>query len=270
MCTEEKILYNLISGLHTSISTHLSRFYKYTITQNAWADLRDSPFHFNESEYKHRVLDHPVRIKNMMFLYRLLAKAVVKAAPQIHSNFSIQSEDFNQDMESKRLLDELMSQLQGYDLSPEEKESLKFFTPGNPLVKQYQKYIHNISDIMNCVQCQKCRLFGKMQTYGVGTALKILLGYPTPYKRNQMVALLNVFNKLSMSVNTYYEHRKEVIPLGYEAVNRFYLDLYKVVAGFFVILYVWIKYKVSYMDQQWEKEEQEDKGQEKEKEKKQK
>lgn len=63
-----------------------------------------------------------------------------------------------------------------------------------------------------------------------------------------MVALLNVFNKLSMSVNTYYEHRKEVIPLGYETVNRFYLDLYKVVAGFFVILYVWIKYKVSYMN----------------------
>jgi len=23
-----------------------------------------------------------------------------------------------------------------------------------------------------------------MQTYGIGTALKILLGYPTPYKRN--------------------------------------------------------------------------------------
>ena len=46
-----------------------------------------------------------------------------------------------------------------------------------------------------------------MQTYGIGTALKILLGYPTPYKRNEIVALFNVFNKISMSVNTYYEHR---------------------------------------------------------------
>jgi ERO1-like protein alpha len=30
LCNDEKILYNLISGLHTSISTHLSRFYKQT------------------------------------------------------------------------------------------------------------------------------------------------------------------------------------------------------------------------------------------------
>jgi hypothetical protein len=29
-----------------------------------------------------------------------------------------------------------------------------------------------------------------MQTYGVGTALKILLGYPTPYKRNEIVAFV--------------------------------------------------------------------------------
>ena len=40
MCNEEKILYNIISGLHTSISTHLSRFYKHSNEQNAWADLR--------------------------------------------------------------------------------------------------------------------------------------------------------------------------------------------------------------------------------------
>jgi hypothetical protein len=48
-----------------------------------------------------------------------------------------------------------------------------------------------------------------MQTYGVGTALKILLGYPTPYKRNEIVALFNVFNKITMSVDAYYNHRKD-------------------------------------------------------------
>ena len=30
LCAEEQVLFNLISGLHTSISTHLSRFYKHT------------------------------------------------------------------------------------------------------------------------------------------------------------------------------------------------------------------------------------------------
>ena len=50
-----------------------------------------------------------------------------------------------------------------------------------------------------------------MQTYGIGTALKILLGYPSPYKRNEIVALFNVFNKISMSIDTYYRNRHQVI-----------------------------------------------------------
>lgn len=60
MCNEEKILYNIIGGLHTSISTHLSRFYKHNAEPNAWADLNDEgKFHFNHSEYRKRVLEHP-------------------------------------------------------------------------------------------------------------------------------------------------------------------------------------------------------------------
>jgi hypothetical protein len=86
-----------------------------------------------------------------------------------------------------------------------EKEALKFFTPYNPKVKEYQKYIHNISRIMNCVDCEKCKIFGKMQTYGIGTALKILLGYKQPFKRNEIVALINLFNKISISVGHFYE-----------------------------------------------------------------
>jgi len=75
----------------------------------------------------------------------------VQAAPYLHSNFTIASDDFSQDIKAKQLLDQLLGQLKGHDLSPEEKESMSFFTPGNPLVKQYQKYIHNISAIMDCV-----------------------------------------------------------------------------------------------------------------------
>lgn len=27
---------------------------------------------------------------------------------------------------------------------------------------------------MDCVECEKCKVFGKMQVYGIGVALKIL------------------------------------------------------------------------------------------------
>ena len=113
MCAEEKILYNIISGLHTSISTHLSRFYKYTAEQNLWADLsRDQEkFHFNHTEYSKRVLSHPTRIKNLLFLYKILAKAITQAAPYLINNFTIASDNFAQDIEAKRLLGELLHKL---------------------------------------------------------------------------------------------------------------------------------------------------------------
>ena len=59
---------------------------------------------------------------------------------------------------------------------------------------------------MNCVDCEKCRFFVKMQIYGLGTALKILFGLNPSYKRNEIVALLNLFSKISSSVGMYYEY----------------------------------------------------------------
>ena len=49
---------------------------------------------------------------------------------------------------------------------------------------------------MDCVSCEKCRLWGKLQVLGLGTALKILLmegdvlGYGV-LQRNEVVALVN-------------------------------------------------------------------------------
>ena len=42
ICTEEKVLYHIISGLHASITTHLCKFYRYTAEQNKWADLKST------------------------------------------------------------------------------------------------------------------------------------------------------------------------------------------------------------------------------------
>lgn len=59
MCEEEQVLYRIVSGLHTSISTHLSALYTTPpLPGLEWA--RGKPhFTFNLSEYKSRVLDHP-------------------------------------------------------------------------------------------------------------------------------------------------------------------------------------------------------------------
>lgn len=42
------------------------------------------------------------------------------------------------------------------------------------LREEFRLHFMNISRIMDCVGCDKCRLWGKLQTHGMGTALKIL------------------------------------------------------------------------------------------------
>jgi hypothetical protein len=59
MCFEEKVLYKIISGLHTSISSHLSSLHKVVTQASEWADKTDQSFYFNHTEYSSRVLTHP-------------------------------------------------------------------------------------------------------------------------------------------------------------------------------------------------------------------
>ena len=77
-----------------------------------------------------------------------------------------------------------------------------------------------------------------MQTYGIGTALKILLGYNDFYKRNEIVALYNAWNKISMSVEFYYKTVGEKEEKAYE-YDEFWLRLFGIVAGAF-ILFIWL------------------------------
>ena len=42
------------------------------------------------------------------------------------------------------------------------------------LKEQFKSHFRNVSRIMDCVGCDKCRLWGKLQVSGLGTALKIL------------------------------------------------------------------------------------------------
>ena len=41
--------------------------------------------------------------------------------------------------------------------------------------RQFVQHFRNTSLILDCVSCEKCRLWGKLQVLGLGTALKILL-----------------------------------------------------------------------------------------------
>ena len=43
------------------------------------------------------------------------------------------------------------------------------------LKKQFKSVFHNVSTVLDCVSCQKCRLHAKVTMLGLGAALKMLL-----------------------------------------------------------------------------------------------
>lgn len=79
---------------------------------------------------------------------------------------------------------------------------------------EFKQHFRNITRIMDCVGCDKCRLWGKLQTQGLGTALKILFSGQFDYdtagnlvnkkemqlQRNEIVSLLNAIGRLSTSI----------------------------------------------------------------------
>ena len=69
MCMEEKIFNNLVSGLHSSISSHLSEYY-FEEGRNA-----SKP---NFKLYFQKVADFPERTKNLYFIYSLLLRSIKK------------------------------------------------------------------------------------------------------------------------------------------------------------------------------------------------
>jgi len=57
-------------------------------------------------------------------------------------------------------------------------EKAMFVGPGAQALKmEFRDHFRNITKIMDCVGCEKCRLWGKVQTSGLGTALKVLFSY---------------------------------------------------------------------------------------------
>ena len=83
------------------------------------------------------------------------------------------------------------------------------------IVEEFKNHFRNVSLIMDCVGCEKCRLWGKIQVTGIGTALKILFASESQkrwenlnFRRSEIVALFNTLGRLSESINAVQYFRK--------------------------------------------------------------
>lgn len=75
VCVEKRVFYRLISGLHTSISTHLTYDHLIDPEFNIWGP--------NYEWFYNSVGRHPARLKNLYFTYLFLLRSVTKIMPNL-------------------------------------------------------------------------------------------------------------------------------------------------------------------------------------------
>ncbi|CAA2939474.1 endoplasmic reticulum oxidoreductin-1 [Olea europaea subsp. europaea] len=218
ICKEKKILYKLISGLHSSISIHIASDYLLDETTNWWGRNLELAYD--------RVLQYPDRVGNLYFTFLFVLRAVTKA-----TNYLEQAEydtgNTQEDLKAQSLVRHLLynPKLQAACPLPFDEAKLWKGQSGPELKQEIQKHFRNISAIMDCVGCEKCRLWGKLQVLGLGTALKILFSVdsqnypnqPLQLQRNEVIALVNLLNRLSESI----KFVEEIVPSVEKTMEKF-------------------------------------------------
>mmetsp|Transcript_83198 Transcript_83198/g.240360 ORF Transcript_83198/g.240360 Transcript_83198/m.240360 type:complete len:1161 (+) Transcript_83198:103-3585(+) len=204
MCYEERVLYRLLSGWHaaTTISVAKNYYVPGTKEKSSWAP--------NPERYMESLGRHPDRSKNLEFSFVVVLRALKKVSPFLQT-YPFHTGDSHEDRRTTSLMGRLLDSQVLSVCSPLFEafdESSLFQTKSKEqraqLKRQFKSVFTNITVLVDCVKCQRCRLHAKLYSLGLGTALKILLTPPEliaqTIRRDEVVALVNVLWKLSDAI----------------------------------------------------------------------
>lgn len=201
-CTERRVFYRLISGMHASISAHIANDYLMDEFSGKWGQ--------NLAEFRRRLGNPEAKgyIENLYFTYLFTLRAVQKAAPLLEG-VEYSSGSPLDDKETKQLVNELVNSdaLRLACPTPFHEGRLWKGNDAADLRQQLQVHFQNITSVMDCVGCEKCKLWGKLQLMGIATSLKVLFDSSTcgaesrlVLERNEVIALFNLLERLSKSI----------------------------------------------------------------------
>ncbi len=247
-----------VSGMHSMISAHIVQGIQTKILNGEEDDFADDCIWTNpEIEYIRRLStkgETPMAIENMYFTYMLLLSALQCSREYIivsGANFGCDENDIECDLRVKQALDDVLSS----PLLQNEKSASTFNSSNNDDaeddldLKTINQHIsvastnlhehalsedqskHNLWEarmrsrellrIMNCVQCNKCRLHGKIAAMGLSTALQLLLGKSgdgikdeTEFKkihRVELAALMTTLAKFSNAIEFCMEMEEKIL-----------------------------------------------------------
>ncbi|KAF8894054.1 endoplasmic oxidoreductin-1 [Infundibulicybe gibba] len=206
-CLEKRVYYKIISGLHASISTHICHDYL-NQTTGEWAP--------NLQCFVSRVASHPERLQYIYFNTVLLLRAVARLGPYLSAYDYCSTGTHEDDAETLATLSNIIRIAK---VAGKFDETVLFRGEEANIVKEeFKTHFRNVTRIMDCVGCDKCRLWGKIQTTGIATAMKILFELDEktldPHananllQRSEVVALINTLHRFAESLEAVNDFRR--------------------------------------------------------------
>ena len=200
LCVEDKIFSNIFMGWLVNTNFQIGCNFRNRQTNESYV---------NVSYVTNKFLYHKDKIDYLFFLYSLMLKAVNKAVPFL-LNYDYSSGNKTEDKMTLKIIKEIFRyELLNMDLIEDSFQDtyayFDNFISSNRLSELIIRF-RNISSIIDCVTCSKCRMHAKLEVFGIATMLKILFApnneeLKKSMSRNELVSFINLFAKLSKSVS---------------------------------------------------------------------
>jgi len=200
-----------VSGLHAMISAQIVR----GIEKKKAADDPEVEDLDVRAEFDRRIGrngETPRARENMYFTYMLLLSACAKARPRLLAESGEGQVDASAHDELREALASPLltdSDLTGSSLVGVASQRLRTHAEEDDGEKLWmaRQRTRDLMRVMNCVQCNKCRLHGKIGVLGLSTALQILLGRVgggeklDTLHRVEIAALITTLGKFSTAID---------------------------------------------------------------------
>jgi len=196
-----------VSGLHAMVSAQCCRGIGDKIAAGQ-AEDNETDWTDPRAEFDRRLGpggETPKAIENLYFTYMLLLTAVAKARDRLLADCASGKIDAATASELKPVLSHVL--LDDPSVAAASKKLLDHAAMDDGSLWEVRMRVRELMRIMNCVQCNKCRLHGKISVMGVSTALNLLLGDTgaggdaKKMHRVDLAALMTALGKFSTAVD---------------------------------------------------------------------
>lgn len=206
LSTDQRIYNRIIGGMHSSISLHIAHSYCLELDTERIAECKT--WGMNKTLAQERVLSHKDRLENLYVVFAVLLRAVQKAEDAILAAVPVEDSSFAESLVEwkEHLQPELLMMTQSCPLTFDESELFNEYAQENAQYKRIElkRRISHLIKIMECVGCDRCKLWGTLQSLGVGTALRIIIDdddlQVTNLSRQEAVALVHTLERFSSAL----------------------------------------------------------------------